>query len=251
MTAPLGLALEEWFTVFCRIGACFMMMPGFGADRLPPRIKLYIAIAVSAPIAMNLWPTLSERIAAQPAVSLAMALLSETTIGILIGLTCRMFLFAAETMFTAVTLAIGLGNAMGAPINESEPVPALASFVILGATTLIFAMDLHLELVRGVSLSYEVAQPLMLQTANAMLREFTTSLDKAFIVVFRIVSPFLIFGLISNIAIAFLNKMTPQVMVYFAVTPALIFGGLAFLYSLIPETLGELSLEYASWLTKG
>lgn len=251
MNAPLDLILEAWFVVFCRVAGCIMLLPGLGSDRTPVRLKIYIAIAVSAPITIYLWPRLAEPISSAPLVSAAVACVSETIIGVLIGLTCRMFLFAVETMFTGVTLSIGLGNALGAPINESEPTPALTALVTVGLTALIFVMDLHLELLRGIGTSYDHVAPFSLQSSESMLREVLKALEDAYLVVFRIASPFLIFGLISNVAVAFLNKMTPLVPVYFAVTPALIFGGLAFLYAFSSDALGELAMEYAAWLAKG
>ncbi len=251
MSAPLDQLLEAWFVVFCRVAGCIMMLPGVGGDRVPMRVRLYIAVAVSAPVAMNLWPKLFQTVSSAPLLAAVTAIVSETIIGVLIGSTCRMFLFAAETMFTAVTLSIGLGNSLGAPINESEPTPALTSLVTVGIMALIFALDLHLELIRGIATSYEHIVPFGAQSSEAMLRELLKSMGDAYAVVLRIASPFLIFGLISNVAVAFLNKLTPQVPVYFAVTPALIFGGLAFLYSLSSETLGELIMEYAAWLAKG
>lgn len=228
-----------------------MMLPGFGGDRIPMRMKLYIAIGVSAPIAAQLWSTLEAAISAKPLFTITILSTMETITGALIGLTCRMFLFAAETMLTAVTMSIGLGNALGAPINESEPTPAIASLLLLGATTLIFVLDLHLDLIRGMSQSYDAVPPFDAASPQDMLREMLKSLDQAYLIVFRISSPFLIFGLITNVAVAFLNKMTPQVPVYFVSTPALIFFGVGFLYLLSPEALAELSLEYAAWLRKG
>ncbi|MBU6525704.1 flagellar biosynthetic protein FliR [Methylocystis sp. MJC1] len=251
MSAPLDLILEAWFVVFCRVAGCIMLLPGLGSERAPVRVRLYIAIAVSAPLAVYLWPRLAEPISAAPLVTAAVASVSETIIGVLIGLTCRMFLFAVETMFTGVTLSIGLGNALGAPINESEPTPALTALVTTGLTTLIFAMDLHLELLRGIGTSYDHVAPFALQSSESMLREVLKALEEAYLVVFRITSPFLIFGLLSNVAVAFLNKMTPLVPVYFAATPALIFGGLAFLYAFSSDALGELAMEYAAWLARG
>lgn len=251
LSAPLDLILEAWFVVFCRVAGCIMLLPGLGSERAPMRIKLYIAIAVSAPMTVYLWPRLAEPISASPLLTAAVACVSETIIGVLIGLTSRMFLFAVETMFTGVTLSIGLGNALGAPINESEPTPALTALVTVGLTALIFVMDLHIELLRGIGTSYDHVAPFALQSSESMLREVLKALEEAYLVVFRIASPFLIFGLLSNVAVAFLNKTTPLVPVYFAATPALIFGGLAFLYAFSSDALGELAMEYAAWLAKG
>jgi flagellar biosynthetic protein FliR len=251
MSAPLDQLLEAWFVIFCRVAGCIMLLPGVGSERVPMRVRLYIAVAISAPIAMYLWPKLIQPVSSAPLLAAVIASVSETIIGVLIGFTCRMFLFAAETMFTAVTLSIGLGNSLGAPISDSEPTPALTTLITVGVTVLIFALDLHLELIRGIATSYDHIPPFGVHPSEAMLRELLKSLGDAYTIVLRIASPFLIFGLISNVAVAFLNRLTPQVPVYFAATPALIFAGLTFLYSFSSETLGELIMEYEAWLMKG
>ncbi len=36
--------------VFCRVGACFMVLPGFSSDRIPVQLRLFVAIAISLAI---------------------------------------------------------------------------------------------------------------------------------------------------------------------------------------------------------
>jgi flagellar biosynthetic protein FliR len=251
VNAPLDLMLEAWFVVFCRVSACVMTLPALGSERIPTRAKLYVAVATSAPIAIFLWPELSARIGERSFFLTVAGCVPETIVGVVLGMSCRMFMFAIETIFTGVTLSIGLGNAMGAPINEAEPTPALTSWVMLGVTVLMFSLDLHLEFLKGLRMSYDVAPVFSIQPVEVILKELMRSLTDSYLTVFRIATPYLIFGLVANIAVAFLNKMTPQVPVYFAVTPALIFAGLGFVYSLTPEAFGELALEFAAWLAKG
>jgi flagellar biosynthetic protein FliR len=39
------------FLLFCRIGACLMVMPGFSSPRVPMRVRLFVAIAVTLALA--------------------------------------------------------------------------------------------------------------------------------------------------------------------------------------------------------
>ena len=43
---PEGTVLAM-FAAFCRIGACFMLLPGFGTVRVPMQVRLFVAIAIS------------------------------------------------------------------------------------------------------------------------------------------------------------------------------------------------------------
>jgi len=249
------LSLETFaaggFLAFCRVGGCIMTLPGFSSERVPVRVRLYIAVALTAVIAAQLWSSLEKIVHGAPLGAIVAAAVGETLVGALIGLTCRLFLYAVETMLTAVTMTIGLGNSLGAPINEAEPTPAMASLIVIGATTLIFILDLHLELIRGLRQSYDVISVAVAPSAEAMLLEVVKSLDHAYLVVFRICSPFLLFGLIVNVAVGLLNKMAPQVPIYFVSTPLLIVLGVYWLYFLSPDALANLSDEFGAWLAKG
>ena len=55
------------FLVFCRIGGCLMLMPGFSSPRVPVQVRLFIAIAVTLALTPLLLPTLQARRAAGPA----------------------------------------------------------------------------------------------------------------------------------------------------------------------------------------
>ena len=43
------------FLAFCRIGACFMLMPGYSSVRIPMQVRLFTAIAVSLGMLTFLW----------------------------------------------------------------------------------------------------------------------------------------------------------------------------------------------------
>ncbi|MCB1466086.1 MAG: flagellar biosynthetic protein FliR, partial [Rhizobiaceae bacterium] len=43
------------FLAFCRIGGCFMIMPGLSSARVPLQIRLFLALAISAALVVNLW----------------------------------------------------------------------------------------------------------------------------------------------------------------------------------------------------
>ena len=37
------------FLAFCRIGACFMLMPGLSSARVPVQVRLFVSIAATGP----------------------------------------------------------------------------------------------------------------------------------------------------------------------------------------------------------
>jgi flagellar biosynthetic protein FliR len=251
MTLGLDGLATSVFVVFCRIGACVMAMPGFSSPRIPTRARLYIAIALTFALTPALVETVAPVIADASLGSLVRALLGELLVGVLIGSMARLFFFALETLTTAAVMTTGLGNVLGAPAEEAEPLPAISSMVMLGATTLIFVLDQHWEIIRGVMLSYQaipIGKPLPAQNA---LSEYMRILSQAFMLALRISSPMIVFGVIVNLAFGFLNRMTPQVPVYFVSTPLLIGLGTYWFYVMSDDFFSAFSSAFGAWLQTG
>ncbi|BGE87456.1 MULTISPECIES: flagellar biosynthetic protein FliR [Methylosinus] len=251
MTLGVEALAATLFVLFCRIGGCIMAMPGFSSPRIPVQARLYIAIAITIALAPRLVEVVAPIASSASATGLAVLLVGELLVGVLIGSLARLFFFALETLATAGVTAAGLGNVLGAPMEEAEPLPAMSSFIMLGATALIFLLDLHWEMVRGVFLSYTAIPIRDAFQARNMLSEYTKVLTQAFLVALRISSPLLLFGLIVNLAFGFLNRMTPQVPVFFVSTPLLIGLGCYWFYLMADDFFAAFISSFGSWLLTG
>ena len=69
------------------------------------------------------------------------------------------------------------------------------------------------------------------------LNRMTDALSASFLVALRITSPFIIYAVVVNFSIGLINKLTPQIPVYFISLPFVLFGGLLLLYFVAPELL--------------
>ncbi len=251
MTQPIDDTILAALVIFCRSGCCIMTLPGFSNEHVPMRVRLYIAIGVTIPLALSLVDVVKPHISGASMPTIAVVVVTEALVGVLLGFLTRLFLMSLETLATAVVMAIGLGNVFGGPVNSSEPTPAMASFVVFGATTLIFVTDQHWELIRGLHLSYS-AVPIMAEpTMEGLLREFLKALAKSYLLVLRLGSPFLLFALITNLAFGFLNRMAPQAPVYFVSAPLLIFLGTYWFYLAAPDFFSAFSADFGAWILRG
>ena len=228
-----------------------MVMPGFASPRIPTRVRLYIAIGVSLALMPPLLDTVEPIVSKAPISELGFMITTELAVGVMIGLMARLFFFAVETLATAAVMAMGLGNILGPAIDEAETLPAMSSFIVLAATTLIFVMDQHWEIIRGLFASYTAIPISHAPSARMMLSEYMKVLEQAFLLALRISSPFLLFGLIVNLAFGFLNKMTPQIPVYFVSGPLLIGLGTYWFYIMSDDFFTAFAQEFGAWLYKG
>ncbi|MBI1867116.1 MAG: flagellar biosynthetic protein FliR [Methylocystis sp.] len=251
MTSSLDGLTSAVFILFCRIGACIMTMPGLSSQRIPARVRLYIAIGVTLALAPPLMDTVKPIVVGASVSVLSFMLVTELIVGLLIGFMARLFFFALETLGSAVATAIGLSNILGAPIDEAEPLPAMTSFIVLAATTLFFIMDQHWEILRGLFSSYSAIPISRTPSSQIILLEYTKVLEQAFLLALRISSPLLLFSLIANLASGFLNRLAPQIPVYFIVGPLLIALGTYSFYLMSDDFFAAFSTEFRSWLRSG
>jgi flagellar biosynthetic protein FliR len=69
------------------------------------------------------------------------------------------------------------------------------------------------------------------------LVSLTDTLASTFILMLRLASPFIIYGLLFNLSIGMVNKLAPQIPIYFISIPFILTGGLILLYLGISDFL--------------
>jgi flagellar biosynthesis protein FliR len=239
------------FLLFCRIGGCLMFMPGFSSSRVPPQARLYIAVATTLALAPLLLPTLGETVAKFEPLAGFRAIISETLIGVTIGMMGRIFFLALDFMGTSVASFVGFSNVPGIPLETAEPNPTIAAFVTLAAVTLFFISDLHWEVLRGLVASYRVLPVADGYSAQYGLFQFSKALSDAFTLAVQISAPFIIYSIAVNVLFGIINKLTPQIAVYFISLPFVVMGGLFVLYFALGELLTIFITSFGKWLITG
>ena len=146
-------------------------------------------------------------------------------------------MLALQFMASAIATLIGYGGASGAGIDEPDPQAALGSLISFSALMLLFVFDFHHEIIKALVLSYELAPVSALFNPQSALVDITDTISESFMVVIRLGSPFIAYAILVNLAIGFVNKLTPQIPVYFISLPFVIAGGLILLYFGIPTLL--------------
>ncbi len=217
------------FLAFCRIGACFLVMPGLSSARVPIQVRLFVAIAATFAMLAHLWDLILPAADRNPVV-LAPMIVSELLTGGLIGLLARMYMMALQFIGTAMAMLIGYGGVAGPGIENGEPQGPLGDLISFSALLLLFVFDFHHEIIRALIQSYQVAPIDVFFNPRAALVDVTDTLGDAFMIVLRLGSPFLAYALLVNLTIGFVNKLVPQIPVYFISLPMVVAGGLILLY---------------------
>ena len=239
------------FLIFCRVGACLLVVPGFSSPRVPAQVRLLIALAVSLALTPLLLPLFQGKLSDQnPGATLAW-IVSESLTGLVLGFLGRVFYVVLETVVNAAVTMVGFGGMPGSVAEGVDPVPAVEAMIMMAAAALLFAADLHWELFRGLIDSYARIPPGEGIGSQAALVRIVDQITSAFVLGLRITAPFIVYAVTVNLAAGFTNKLVPQIPVYFIATPFIMFGGLLLLYYLSNEFMTQFLTGYVDYLRRG
>ena len=224
-----GLAstlLWQALLVFMRLGSALSLIPAFGERSVPQRVRLVIALAFT----LVVLPGVStETFPTDPAL---LPLLTEVLIGLLLGVSLRLFILALQTAASIAAQATTLSQMFGDA--GPEPQPAIGNLMVMAALALAVASGLHVRLAEFFLLSYQIFPLANLPEAADVSSWGVALVSKGFALAFSLAAPFTIAALLYNITLGVINRAMPALMVSFIGAPALTFGGLALMALAVP-----------------
>ncbi|MEC9347257.1 MAG: flagellar biosynthetic protein FliR [Pseudomonadota bacterium] len=227
-----------FLVIFARVGAMLMAMPGFGETFVSQRIRLVMALAIAAVI----MPVVGAGVPDMPAqpVQLLPLIAGETLIGIFIGGLLRLLVTALHVAGVVISFQSSLGFAQFFDPAQGTQGALVGSFLTIMGLTLIFVTDLHHVLLRAVVDSYTLFPIARLPAAADFARTATEWVGASFLIGTQISAPFIAYALVLYIGMGLVNRLMPQMQVFFIVMPLQILLALVFL----TVTLGALAVWF-------
>jgi flagellar biosynthetic protein FliR len=226
--------------VFLRVGAMVALMPGFGEQAVPQRVKLAVVISFTLVIA----PILADSPDVPPPA--LTALLGEALAGLILGIGMRLFLLALQTAAVIVAQATTLSQLFAGA--TPDPQPAIGNLFVIAGIALALAADLHLQAIGLVLLSYDILPPGGIPDAAAAADWSLALVSQTFSLAFSLAAPFVIASMIYNLALGTINRAMPQLMVSMVGAPALTLGALALLAVATPVLMAVWLQAFESFL---
>ncbi len=231
-------AIMALFLAFCRIGGCVMVMPGFSSARLPMQIRLFLALALSLALLPLFWDILYPPASAAPEIYMV-TIFCETLTGVVFGLVARIYVLGIQFAGAAIGMAISFNATPSGDVFEDSSDNSLTSLLSTGALLILFILDFHHYMIKALAESYSSIPVGSLIGAQRSLISLTDTLAASFMIMLRLASPFILYGLLFNVVVGLINKLAPQIPLYFISTPFALAGGLLLLYFGIAAMLDQ------------
>lgn len=213
--------------VFMRVGAMVSLIPAFGEQSVPQRVRLILALAFTAVVA--------PAVQSVPEQAGILPLLAETVIGLMLGMGLRLFILTLQTAGAMAAQATTLSQMFGDA--GPEPQPAIGNLLVMAGLAVAVAAGLHVRAAEMLILSYQMLPVGQFPGAEDVAQWGLGQISHAFALAFSLAAPFTIAALLYNVALGVINRAMPALMVSFIGAPALTWGGLVLMVVALPPML--------------
>lgn len=221
--------LWQGFVVLLRVGPIVALLPAFGEQTVPARIKLVVALSFAAIVA----PAVPDA----PINGILLTFAAETAIGLMLGVGIRLFVMALQTAGSIAAQATSLSQVFGG--SAAEPLPAMGHILVVSALALAVMLGLHIRVAELMVWSYTPFPIGIFPNGSAISTWGISQVSQAFSLAFSLAAPFVIVSVLYNLTLGVINRAMPQLMVAFVGAPLITAGGLFLLFLLSPIMLSR------------
>lgn len=204
--------------IFTRVGSGIMILPGLAESYVTLRFRLLLALI----IAVLMTPILSDFMPPVPASPLTLAILifGESFIGLMIGTVARFLIGTLHVAGTIMSIQSSLTMAVQYDPTQAGQGTLLGNFLSITAVVVLFAVDLHLVMLRGLIDSYTLFTPGNVPPLDDFALYLAAILSKVFMIAFQLSAPVVVIGLMLYYAAGVLSRLMPSMQVFFIIMPA-------------------------------
>lgn len=248
-TSQLELWLAQYIWPFIRIGACFMAAPVFGAQFVPPRVRLLLAAAVTLIVAPLVPP---PQITTFSAAGLVVTF-HQVIIGVAIGFALQLIFDALSMGGQLLSNSMGLSFAFNVDPLRGASTPVLGQLYMLLVTLTFLALNGHLVLIEMLVHGFTTLPVGMTGLGSNAIWALVAWGNQLFAGALAVALPGMTALLVVNLAFGVMSRAAPTLNLFAVGFPVSLIFGLVIVYAGLPavQTAFVDSLEAAFGVVAG
>lgn len=215
--------LHQFWGIFIatiRIMGVVSFMPGFSEQSVPYRLRILVAASFGWILSYTLTITLPPHF-----MGIVMICGIELLTGIFLGMVLKVIFSIFEIAGSIMSQLSGLSNVMVTNMDGFDQSSVLGQFFNISGVLVFFIFDLHHFVFQGIFHSYQLFPVADMNVLYAGGEFMTQTVSKGFYHSVQFAMPFIIFGTVVYFAMGVMNKLIPQIQVFFISMPLQIFVG--------------------------
>jgi flagellar biosynthetic protein FliR len=221
---------ETWLLVFIRVSTMLQIFPIFSSPQVPILLRLGFGMVLSF-VLMHVVPMLPGTLNVY---ELLLSVVSQVALGAIVG-------FVAQLVFSGIQFAgelldLQIGFAIANVINPQtqQSITIVGEFMLAIATLVFLGTDSHFFFIQGIAGSFNLVPLPYISLDPSVGGNVVLFFTESFLIVFKIAAPIAVALMITNIGLAFMAKVAPQMNVFVVGLPIQVGIGLIMLAVSIP-----------------
>ncbi len=220
--------LSAYILVFCRMGGMLFFNPLLARKNVVSAVKIGLALGIT----LILTPSLkSTGIASLDGLAFLFAMLMEFMVGFAAGLIFQIFYYMLFAAGDIIDMGFGLSMAKAFDPGTNIQTSVSGKLFELLFIMYFFATDSHLTFIRIMASSYDVVSMGAVEIGQDTAKFIMTLFVSAFVLIIKLVAPFVAATFVIEVALGVLMKLSPQINIFSIHFPLKIFAGLLLLFA--------------------
>ena len=221
---------QTFFLIFVRVSTMLFVFPIFSAPQIPIQTRFGLGALISF-LLLRTVPTLAPFTSL---VGLVIAILAQIALGAIVGYIASLVFAGIQFAGELIDLEIGYAIANVISPTTQQQITIIGEFELALATLVFLATNSHLLLIAGIAGSFNLVPLPYIHIDPTLAGNVVGILASSFDIVFKIAAPAAIALFITNIALALMARVAPQMNVFVVGFPIQVTVGLITLAASLP-----------------
>jgi flagellar biosynthetic protein FliR len=238
------LTLQEiwpYLLVGGRLLGLMSFLPGLSQGNIPYPVKIFLTAALTSALTPVIF------LASPPSSVTLLWLGKEVAIGILWGLALKGVFSTLDLVGSITSFQMSLANVFVSNPESQQQSGLNSTFLTLMATTLLFVNHLHFVIIEAFIKSF--SQTYTMDHWHDYFALFLDIITTSFTLSITLAGPLIIVSVLIYAMAGILNRLVPQVQVFFLVQPLQLFLGFLILMLTLPLILDLFMERFTDFLS--
>jgi len=227
-----------------RIAGLMSFAPFLGSTSISIRFKAALTIAFT----VLLYPVCAPRVADVTAANWLGIVLSESCLGLLMGLTVQFVFEGAQFAGQFASIQMGFSLVTILDPQSQADTPVIGVFYQTVALLIFLQLNVHHWMLRALAKSYALVPVGSVTISAPLMREFFHVASSMFVVGIEIAGPIVLATMVADLSLKFLGKVSPQLPVMLMGVSVKFLIGMAVLITAIGYWPGFFESHFAAAL---
>ncbi len=190
-----------------RIGGLMTFAPFLGSTSISVRFKAALTVAFT----VLLYPVCAPQVSQVTAANWLGMVLSESCLGLLLGLTVQFVFEAAQFAGQFASIQMGFSLVTILDPQTQADTPVISVFFQTVALFLFLQLNIHHWMIRALARSYALVPVGSVTLSAPLLREFFHVASSMWVVGVELAGPVVLGTMVVDLSLKFLGKVSPQI----------------------------------------